>query len=183
MCLHFCKSYCLYFFSGCFKRDFPWPPFVNAAARLHQKLPCCPTKVMECIRWICHYIFIQELNLIEKEYVYSINLRIFRTIVIFIEYLTFSACQPGRKVSSGPPSSPDPDLTVTSKTNYHVGSDESAPWTEQHAGCGRSGLGVKIPSDFFQFESVADANVTLSGGRKRFYKDTWELRHKGKNTN
>ena len=86
-------------------------------------------------------------------------------------------------MSSGPPSSPDPDLTVTSKTNYHVGSDESAPWTEQHAGCGRSGLGVKIPSDFFQFESVADANVTLSGGRKRFYKDTWELRHKGKNTN
>ena len=95
------------------------------------------------------------------------------------------ACQPGRKVSSGLGSAgaPHPDITVSSRPNFHSGFPADAPWTEQHSGCGQSGRGIKVPTDFLSFDdSLADEKVTLSGGRRRFYKDTWELRRKGKNT-
>ena len=91
------------------------------------------------------------------------------------------ACQPGRKVTSRQTPQSHPDITISSKNTFygsgHGSEDSLQPWTEQHAGCGQQGLGIHLPSKFLNFK-VAD-ETTTTAGRRRYYKDTWELRHKG----
>ena len=99
------------------------------------------------------------------------------------------ACQPGRRVTSSRTTSSHPDITINMKDTFYPAIDGTEPrgahlpapqpWTEQHAGCGQQGRGIHVPSQFLDFK-VADEKATLSG-RRRYYKDTWELRHKGKN--
>lgn len=43
------------------------------------------------------------------------------------------------------------------------------PWTEQPQGCGQPGYAIHLPSSFLNFAQL------------QFYKDSWELRIKGKN--
>jgi hypothetical protein len=45
------------------------------------------------------------------------------------------------------------------------------PWTEQPQGCGKPGFAIHMPSSFLTLEEKAP-----------FYKDSWELRTKGKQT-
>jgi hypothetical protein len=78
---------------------------------------------------------------------------------------------------SGQPSSPiHPDLSIE-----NVNSDEldNQPWTEQHGGCGQRGHVVKVPTKFVNLDLSLDA---AEGGR-RLYKNSWELRLKGKEGN
>ena len=103
--------------------------------------------------------------------------------VILPKSWSVPACQPGRKVASGQASSSHPDITINMKSTFYSGTDPDKvskspqPWTEQHAGCGKQGRGIHLPSKFLDFK-VADKKTTLSG-RRRYYKDTWELRLKG----
>ena len=46
------------------------------------------------------------------------------------------------------------------------------PWTEQPQGCGKPGFAIHMPSSFLTLEEKAP-----------FYKDSWELRTKGKHSN
>ena len=45
------------------------------------------------------------------------------------------------------------------------------PWTEQPQGCGKPGFAIHMPSSFLTLEEKAP-----------FYKDSWELRTKGKHS-
>ena len=93
------------------------------------------------------------------------------------------ACQPGRKVTSRQTPLSHPDITINTKNTFYGGykakgrNPSPQPWTEQHAGCGQQGRGIHLPSKFLDFK-VADEKTTTSG-RRRYYKDTWELRRKG----
>ena len=94
------------------------------------------------------------------------------------------ACQPGRKVTSRQTPLSHPDITINTKNTFYGGKNvlsrnqSPQPWAEQHAGCGQQGLGIHLPTQFLNFK-VADEKTTTSG-RRRYYKDTWELRRKGR---
>ena len=118
------------------------------------------------------------LHLLSKQQAYIKSFQ-----VVLPKSWSVPACQPGRKVTSRQTPLSHPDISISTKSTFYggmVGEEQtpsSQPWTEQHAGCGQQGLGIHLPSKFLDFK-VADEATTTSG-RRRYYKDTWELRRKG----
>ena len=116
------------------------------------------------------------LHLLTKQQAYIKSFQI-----VLPKSWSLPACQPGRKVTSRQTPLSHPDITINTKNTFYGSQDVNSspePWTEQHAGCGKQGLGIHLPSKFLDFK-VADEKATTSG-RRRYYKDTWELRRKGK---
>jgi hypothetical protein len=77
---------------------------------------------------------------------------------------------------SGQPASPiHPDFSLID----NIGTEDFAnqPWTEQPGGCGQVGHGIKVPMKFINLDLNQDSSP--DGGR-RLYKNSWELRLKGK---
>lgn len=114
------------------------------------------------------------LHLLTKQQAYIKSFQ-----VVLPKSWSVPACQPGRKVTSRQTPLSHPDITISTRNPFYGGEGVTAPlpWTEQHAGCGQQGLGIHLPTKFLDFK-VADEATTLSG-RRRYYKDTWELRRKG----
>jgi hypothetical protein len=80
------------------------------------------------------------------------------------------ACQPGRQMTSVQRANPArPDFLVDSKAGrMSTRTAGPRPWTEQPEGCGKPGYGIHIPTKF------------LDLGESPFFRDSWELRTKGK---
>ena len=114
------------------------------------------------------------LHLLTKQQAYIKSFQ-----VVLPKSWSVPACQPGRKVTSRQTPLSHPDITISTRNPFYGGEGATTPlpWTEQHAGCGQQGLGIHLPTKFLDFK-VADEAATLSG-RRRYYKDTWELRRKG----
>ena len=96
--------------------------------------------------------------------------------IILPKSWSVTACQPGRQLVSGQPASPiHPDLSLID----NIGTEDFAnqPWTEQPGGCGQVGHGIKAPMKFINLDLSQDSSP--DGGR-RLYKNSWELRLKGK---
>ena len=66
-----------------------------------------------------------------------------------------------------------PDIFIDAKAIDNRGQTKIGPrpWTEQPQGCGKPGFAIHMPSSFLTLEEKAP-----------FYKDSWELRTKGKQT-
>ena len=82
------------------------------------------------------------------------------------------SCEPGRQMTSVQRANPArPDIFVDAKAADNRGQTEIGPrpWTEQPQGCGQPGFAIHMPSSFLSLEEKAP-----------FYKDSWELRTKGK---
>ena len=64
-----------------------------------------------------------------------------------------------------------PDIFIDAKAVDNRGQTKIGPrpWTEQPQGCGQPGFAIHMPSSFLNLEEKAP-----------FYKDSWELRTKGK---
>ena len=64
------------------------------------------------------------------------------------------------------------DIFIDAKANRvgRGGPQPPRPWTEQPQGCGQPGLAIHLPSLF----------VDLGSSDNKVYKDSWELRTKGK---
>ena len=93
--------------------------------------------------------------------------------IILPKSWSVTACQPGRQLISGQPSSPiHPDLSIE-----NIISDDysSQPWTEQPGGCGQPGHMIKVPTKFINL----DVSLDESKGGRSLYKNSWELRLKG----
>lgn len=88
------------------------------------------------------------------------------------------SCEPGRQMTSVQRANPArPDIFVDAK----AAADNRAqtpmgprPWTEQPQGCGQPGYAIHLPSSFLNFAS--------SSTQRQIYKDSWELRIKGKSS-
>ena len=61
-----------------------------------------------------------------------------------------------------------PDILIDAKLGPIQSQIGPRPWTEQPQGCGKPGYGIHVPSKF------------LDLGPSPLYKDSWELRIKGK---
>ena len=82
------------------------------------------------------------------------------------------SCEPGRQMTSVQRANPArPDIFVDAKAADNRGQTEIGPrpWTEQPQGCGQPGFAIHMPSSFLNLQDKAP-----------FYKDSWELRTKGK---
>ena len=79
------------------------------------------------------------------------------------------SCQPGRQMTSVQKANPTrPDIMIDAKLGPIQSQIGPRPWTEQPQGCGKPGYGIHVPSKF------------LDLGPSPLYKDSWELRIKGK---
>ena len=62
-----------------------------------------------------------------------------------------------------------PDIMIDAKLGPIQSQIGPRPWTEQPQGCGEPGFGIHVPSRFLDLEQPSP-----------LYKDSWELRTKGK---
>ena len=80
------------------------------------------------------------------------------------------SCQPGRQMTSVQKANPTrPDIMIDAKLGPIQSQIGPRPWTEQPQGCGEPGFGIHVPSRFLDLERPSP-----------LYKDSWELRTKGK---
>ena len=118
------------------------------------------------------------LHLLTKQQAYIKSFQI-----VLPKSWSLPACQPGRKVTSRQTPHSHPDITINTKNTFYGSQDVNSspePWTEQHAGCGQQGLGIHLPSKFLDFKVADEKASGKTSGRRRYYKDTWELRRKGR---